>query len=163
MREQKHTSANTSINSTKLPAVYNKFKFQPGMRVLDYGCGKYVDHIKKKMDELDCNWYGYDKFNQPEVINMETKHMMKNGRFDIGICSNVLNVIDSPDVIKYIVKELKDCCETAVFFIYEGNKSGIGKISKNDCWQRNESVDLYVELISDMGYNPIRKGNMIVC
>lgn len=160
MKEQKYTSADTSINSTKLPAVYNKKIFEKGNTVLDYGCGKYTEHIKERMEEIGCDWAGYDKFNQPDDINNETKEKMKDG-FDIGICSNVLNVIDSLDVIKDIIHEIKDCCKTAIFFIYEGNKSGEGKPTKKNCWQRNERTSKYVELMREMGYEPIRKGNMI--
>ncbi len=158
--EQKYTSANTSINKTKLPAVYNNYNFEYGSRVLDYGCGKYTNHIKNKMNELDCEWYGYDKYNQSESINNETEMQMRIG-FDIGICSNVLNVIDNTDTIKEIIKEIKDCCNIAVFSIYEGNKSGKGGESKKDCWQRNETVDDYMILMKEMGYEPIKKGNMI--
>ena len=159
--EQMYTSANTSINKTKLPAVYNKYQFNKGDRVLDYGCGKYTDHIKKRMDELECQWCGYDKFNQPEDINNDAIEMMKSG-FDIGICSNVLNVIDSIETIEYISKEIKDCCKKAIFYIYEGNKSGIGCVTKDDCWQRNEKIDSYVGLMNEMGYIPTVKGNMII-
>ena len=42
---QTFTSATTSINSTKLPAVYGKLPFKP-VALLDYGCGKYTDHIR---------------------------------------------------------------------------------------------------------------------
>ena len=158
--EQKYSSANTSINSSKLPAVYNKYQFNNGDRVLDYGCGKYTDHIKERMDELGCEWFGYDKYNQPTEVNEETKKQMKK-KFDIGICSNVLNVIDSMETIEDIIHEIKDCCNTAVFYIYEGNQSGNGSVTKDDCWQRNEKTDSYAELMRDMGYEPTVKGRMI--
>lgn len=161
MANQNYTSAETSINSKRLPAVYNKKNiFKNGDSVLDYGCGKYTDHIKERMNEIGCVWSGYDKYNQSDNVNTETKEKMKDG-FDVGICSNVLNVIDSLDVIEDIIREIKDCCKTAVFFIYEGNKSGEGKKTKKNCWQRNERTNKYVELMSSMGYEPVRKGNMI--
>lgn len=158
--EQKHTSANTSINKTKLPAVYNNYNFEYGSRVLDYGCGKYTDHIKEKMNKLGCEWHGYDKYNQSDLVNNETETYMKMG-FDVGICANVLNVIDNIDTIKEIIKDVKDCCNIAVFSIYEGNKSGVGSETKKDCYQRNETIDDYVELMKKMGYNPIKQGKMI--
>lgn len=163
MTEQLYTSANTSINKTKLPAIYNAFKFNPGSVVLDYGCGKYINHIRNKMYENGCTWYGYDKYNQSDEFNQVAELLMEHkDYFDVGVCSNVLNVIDSIDVIKSIIKDIKDCCKTAVFFIYEGNGSGNGSVSKKDCWQRNEKVSQYAELMSGMGYVPTVKGKMIV-
>lgn len=159
--DQKYTSANTSINKNKLPAVYNKVKFNKGESVLDYGCGKYTDHIKEKMQEVGCEWFGYDKFNQPEDVNEATEMRMKDG-FDIGICANVLNVIDSDETIENIIKEIKDCCKTAVFYLYEGNGTGQGSATKDDCYQRNERVSDYAEWMSELGYEPKVKGKMIV-
>ena len=54
------TSKNTSINSSKLPAVYNKINWEelwvewvtqnnglnPIGIILDYGCGRYTQHIQ---------------------------------------------------------------------------------------------------------------------
>ena len=58
--------------------------------------------------------------------------------------SNVLNVIDDDDMIR-------DICSKAArhkhFFItvYEGDKSGAGRRSKEDCYQRNEKIKSYVK------------------
>lgn len=42
------------------------------------------------------------------------------------------------------------------FFIsvYEGNGSGIGKISKKDCYQRNEKTSKYCERLNNFLYMP---------
>ena len=39
--KQKFTSANTSINTTKLPAIYNMLPLEKlrGLTIFDYGCG----------------------------------------------------------------------------------------------------------------------------
>ena len=43
--EQIYTSANTSVNSSRLPKIYNLAKEKiEGKSVLDYGCGKYFDN-----------------------------------------------------------------------------------------------------------------------
>ena len=57
--KQEFSSANTSINSTKLPAIYGKINWEKVRKkwyetheevswpfVLDYSCGRYTDHIK---------------------------------------------------------------------------------------------------------------------
>ena len=58
--KQEFSSANTSINSTKLPAIYNKIDWKKVRNnwyethdemswpfVLDYGCGRYTEHINE--------------------------------------------------------------------------------------------------------------------
>ena len=46
---QTYTSKATSINRSKLPAVYNKAIFSAPF-VFDYGCGKYTDHIRQHLN-----------------------------------------------------------------------------------------------------------------
>lgn len=61
---QKITSKNTSINSTKLPAIYNKIdfsKFRNGFNILDYGCGKF-NNGRDYIDSLGGNWWGVRPF-----------------------------------------------------------------------------------------------------
>lgn len=157
--KQKYTSANTSINKNKLPAIYNKINLD-GNKVLDYGCGKYTEHIKEFCDKRDTEWYGYDPYNQSKEVNNITRKEMKNG-FDIGICSNVLNVIDNTKSVESIIKKLSSCCDHVYFYIYEGDKSGIGKVTNEDCYQRNEKTSVYLDLIKSLGYNAKKRGQMI--
>src|SRR5574344_1150588 len=97
--KQSYTSANTSVNKNKLPALYNKVNFplmSGGYRieVIDYGCGKY-DNSKKFIESFGSGWNGYDPYNRTEEENTKTAGimtMMKHG-FVSGCvrCSNVLN------------------------------------------------------------------------
>ena len=49
---QTFTSSATSINRSKLPAVYGKAKLSRTTPFLvDYGCGKYTDHIESALRE----------------------------------------------------------------------------------------------------------------
>ena len=45
---QTYTSANTSINSAKLPKVYSAVEMT-GL-VLDYGCGRYIGHTSSRAE-----------------------------------------------------------------------------------------------------------------
>ena len=65
---QTFTSSATSINRTKLPAVYGKANLSAQL-VFDYGCGKYTDHIEKHVRSLHKVYLPYDPYNQPEHIN----------------------------------------------------------------------------------------------
>lgn len=165
MTTQTYTSAATSINSVKLPAVYTRVSdsaYQWADKLLDYGCGRYVDHLIQYTTERSnvpedeysrfCAWYGYDRFNRSDAANAEAladfaeseKPFVRRMVF----CSNVLNVIDSDDVVKGIAGFLTACAISgaAVFVtVYEGDRSGIGRATKSDCYQRNEKISEYLK------------------
>ena len=90
---QTHTSKNTSINKEKFPRIYTHINwgYLKGMSVLDYGCGRYTEHIKKLMWLYDIEWHSYDPYWQIDSLNEEALHSNP----DIVICSNVFNVLDN--------------------------------------------------------------------
>lgn len=155
---QTYTSAATSINSVKLPVVYRRIDIQPGDEILDYGCGRYVDHIREYVHERLGMWDGYDPFNYPTDIP-------EDFRYDTVVCSNVLNVIDSDSVLHEIVGELARRLRktgTCYISIYEGDKTGNGRPTKADCYQRNERTREYLPLVRRWFDNVEIHGNVIV-
>lgn len=142
MKEQKFTSAGTSINSTTAPALFKKVTFQDDDTVFDYGCGKYPEIIA---ESLNCDYFGYDKFNQPESVNNAFMRAAKVAPNRVFTCCNVLNVIDSDDVVQSIIDYATANFSRIYFQIYEGNKSGTAKITKNGtCYQRNTKTADYL-------------------
>ena len=162
---QTYTSAATSITSTKLPAIYTRVSdsaYQWADKLLDYGCGRYVTHLIKYAAQHSalpndeyyhyCWWYGYDRFNRSDAANAESLENFSESKKPfmrrMVFCSNVLNVIDSDDVVKGIAGFLTSCAISgvAVFVtVYEGDKSGIGRPTKADCYQRNEKIVNYLK------------------
>lgn len=142
---QEFTSAMTSINSKKIPAVYHKInwkklhKYHNIIRILDFGSGRYTDHIKQFVNQNWGIYYPYDPYWMSELQN----EVSLNCKPDIIICANVLNVIKEEEVIKDIIFGLLEFGCPIVFSIYEGDKSGIGKETKKGCWQRNEVFKPY--------------------
>jgi len=165
--EQTYTSANTSINSTRLPAVYGKAPVT-SQSVLDYGCGKYTDHLQAAMAGQGRTLYPYDPFNQPDEVNQRTKEFIRwasANRHPVDVlCSNVLNVIDSDGVIRFIADQIETICArtggTAYITVYEGNRSGIGCQTGPDQYQRNEPLRDYLKyFIRDA---EVRNGMIVV-
>lgn len=163
---QIRTSKNTSINTSKLPAIYNKIDWEQfrGQRVFDYGCGKIetVRNIMKFLEPYDITLIPYDKFNLPSDYNRSSlQHMWEA---DVYICSNVLNVIDSNDIIQDIIGEItyystknsKISPKPFFFKIYEGDKSGLQKESQDDCWQRNCKTEDYITFFNWYYIFPIK-------
>lgn len=145
---QKFTSANTSINSSKLPAIYNKVDFKSlffhmGRNLIDYGCGKF-DNGKEYIESLDGNWFGYDPYNRTEAQNQIASDFVLHDDFDSIICSNVLNVIDDDETVKEIADAIVDADVPYFVTVYEGNGTGCGKQSKADCYQRNQKACEYL-------------------
>ena len=151
MKEQRRTSAATSINSKKLPAVYGKFDFPAGSVVLDYGCGRYTDHIRAALPGVD--YLPVDPYNQPDAVNSNSLARLYlltllNRCPVTVVCSNVLNVVDSDDTVRAIVNKLlsiaADTRGRAIFTVYEGDRSGAGRETGPDAWQRNEKLRDYL-------------------
>ena len=165
--EQTYTSASTSINSTKLPAVYRKAKISAPV-VMDYGCGKYTDHIKDFLRHK----YGavllpFDPFNQPRDVNATTRRYIHNCidyklPVDV-ICSNVLNVIDSDVSVKTVAWNIENIVSktggTAYITVYEGNRSSVGRRTGSDQYQRNEPLRNYLHFFRNA---TIKNGMIIV-
>lgn len=140
--KQEFMSANTSINSSKLPAIYKKIRWElvslkKKFIVLDYGCGKYISHIKKYIEELGGEYRYYDPTWYPDKTSLLCDP-------DIIICASVLNVIKEDDIVRDIMKTLLNYNRPVFFTIYTGDKSGVGKNSKKGCWQRNQEYDSYL-------------------
>lgn len=162
---QKATSANTSINSKKLPRIY---KISPtgfdGKTILDYGCGKYTDHIRKfAHDDMRCRaWFGYDPYNQPENVNKATRETLTARKADYGFLSNVLNVIDSEDGIVAACKDALTMAKRLVITVYQAD--GEPRYTQPDCWQWCKPREWYFDLLNRNGLIAIkgRKGCLVV-
>lgn len=142
---QSFTSANTSINSAQFPFIYTHINWNKlrGKEVLDYGCGRYTEHIRTLMARYDINWYGYDPYWRNATLNGEAIHCDP----DIVICSNVLNVIKEDLIVSKIHDTIKYGYRPSMGYfikVYEGDKTSIGKQTKEDCWQRNQPTESYM-------------------
>ena len=150
---QTHTSAATSINAAKLPKVYSVSEFTPGEIILDYGCGRYTDHIRAALPER-VQYYPLDPYNQPAAVNNRTRNAIRTaisaGLPITVICSNVLNVIDSDEEVQRIARVIRATAGISggryLVTVYEGNRTGCGRETKADCYQRNERTHEYLPL-----------------
>lgn len=146
-RAQKYTSANTSINSSKLPRIYKLTadRIASSDKVIDYGCGKYFDNYN-----LGSNFFGYDPYNRPndEILN---------DKYDIALCSNVLNVIAEVENRVDLLRRLKEIAQKVFITVYEGDKTACGKETKNDCYQLNRKTCDYIpELVYVFGPSKVK-------
>ena len=164
--DQEFDSSNTSINSSRLPAIFKLVKFKPNTLNLDWGGGKY-DIATEYLKTLGVTNLIHDKYNRTSSHNQKVLiQVRKHGGADTVTCSNVLNVIaeesERLNVIKNCAKFLKPN-GTAYFTVYEGN--GSGKSSSNvdrRSHQQNRKTATYVDEIKQVFKNVTRKGKLII-
>ena len=166
---QKFTSAATAVNGKagKLPAAFSKLDnlVTPGAYfILDYGCGSNTDLPRAWCAAHGCRYLPYDPFNQPDDVNRSSREMAvlakACGYPVIGVCSNVLNVIDSDDAVQTVVNNLQALTNLAVVTVYEGDGKGTGRQTGPDQWQRNEKLRAYERFAP--GCCTFRAGCMII-
>ena len=163
--EQEFTSKDTSINSSKLPAIYKLVNFPKGSVVLDFGGGRY-DNGVEYLNSIGCEGYVYDPYNRTSEHNAEVvKAIRSNGGADIVLNSNVLNVIKEAAARRTVLKNIKKLVKPSgkiYITVYEGNGSGEGKQSKKDSFQLNRKTADYLEEIQEVFPDATRKGKLIV-
>ena len=145
---QTYTSANTSVNSKRLPAIYKKIDWYKiknrygDLVVLDIGAGKYTQHIKEYIESKGGEYIPYDPYNLSPADNLYAGANFH--RATVIICSNVFNVIKEMDVI-YDIHDMITKYKVPYFIsVYEGDRSWIGHETRKGCWQRNETIDAYL-------------------
>lgn len=156
---QSITSKNTSINSRKLPAIYNRIKWERIIKewrkshsrlyhpkVLDIGCGRYTQHIEDFLWKQGFDYLGYDPYWKTETENTWAKKWCPN----IIVCSNVLNVIEDWETYKELQNFIRSYGVPYYITVYNGDNSCIGRVTKRDCYQRNEPLSHYIFNIDDV-------------
>ena len=162
--EQKISSANTSINSAKLPVIFNKVRFNPGELNLDFGGGKF-DNATEYLAQQGVESLVYDPYNRSSGHNKEViDTVRKNGGADTVTCSNVLNVIKEPEARKAVIKNIYSLLKnsgTAYFTVYEGTGKGNEGPTRSG-YQLNKKTGDYVEEISAVFPSVSRHGKLII-
>ena len=140
----KGTSAMTSVNAKKVPALFTLMKtvgrIKEGTTVFDYGCGRYPEIVKNFVEEAggeyafwDPNWFPAD--------GDFTK------RYDLVCLSNVLNVIPTwTERVRAVYRawELVKPGGRLVVSVYEADGSGASGPSKPGCWQERRPLESYI-------------------
>ena len=154
---QKATSAKTSINSKKLPKLFSLGIIEEASTILDYGCGKYTEHIAEFCEsELGSTYYGFDPFNQTPEQNDASLWKVLGEQNVTVTCSNVLNVIDDDETLVNILERMRKLGDRLVVTVYEGDKSGKGRYTQYDCYQRNMKLKQYIPYLQQAGWKNIK-------
>lgn len=175
---QKLSSMQTSVNTNHLPSVWNKLNYrylseicpERQLYVVDYGCGRKATQDKVYLNLIcqvrNATYFPYDPYWGKEDLNgVALRCLTDYQEADLCVCANVLNVIDSIDAIKDVIKNVTKAANW-VFQIYEGNKTGEGKQTKAGCWQHNKRTNQYCWIFNELAVQGFLgpyyiKGNLI--
>ncbi len=162
---QEFTSENTSINSSRLPAIFNMVSFEPETVNLDYGGGKF-DNVAEYLTQYDVVNLVYDPYNRTSEHNSEVIGLIReHGGADTATLSNVLNVIKEPEVRINVLKNISKLLKsdgTLYITVYEGTGKGNEGPTKSG-YQLNKKTADYLEEIQQVFPDAKRKGKLIIC
>lgn len=146
---QEFTSANTSINSTKVPALFKKVDWSMIHKNVDIGGGKF-DTATDYLATLGVVNVIFDPYNRSEKHNLNTVMDLAINPAETATISNVLNVIKEKDKRIEVLKLARKWSKMCFISVYEGNKSGSGKVSKKGCWQENRKLVDYITEVQEV-------------
>lgn len=162
--DQEFDSADTSINSTKLLAIYKMISIPKGSVGIDFGGGKWdnaIEHIR----DLGATLCVYDPYNRSKAYNKETlKTLRANGGADWAVTSNVLNVIKEPSARKAVLENISKITKSGApiyITVYEGSGKGDEGPTKAG-YQLNRRTADYLDEIREVFPDANRKGKLIV-
>lgn len=161
--EQEFSSAATSINSTKLPAIYNMVNFRPGDVVVDFGGGRF-DNAVNYLKDKNVTLLVYDPYNRSAEHNKEVLRILKeHGGADAAVNSNVLNVIKEPEAREAVLRNIKKITKRGApiyITVYEGRGDGAEGPTKSG-YQLNRKTSDYMDEVGRVFSNVKRKGKLI--
>lgn len=162
--KQEFSSADTSINSGRLPAIFHLINLEPGTVNLDFGGGRF-DNVATYYEKDGIMNLVFDPFNRTSEHNQEViKKLREIGGADSATCSNVLNVIKEPENRLQVLKNIKSLIKPGApvyITVYEGKGNGEEGPTKSG-YQLNKKTKDYLEEIQEVFPDAKRKGNLIM-
>lgn len=162
--DQEFDSADTSINSSKLPAVYKLISIPEGTVGVDFGGGRFnnaVEHIR----DLGATLCVYDPYNRTAQHNREMLKTLKaNGGADWAVNSNVLNVIKEQEARQSVLRNISKITKSGApiyITVYEGRGDAKEGPTKSG-YQLNRKTQDYLEEIQEVFPDAKRKGKLII-
>ena len=163
--KQRFLGINASINKQRLPVVFVKVKKFKAPIILDYGCGRYIDHIRKHVESMGKKYLPFDPFNMSRETNEETQRAI-NEAIEKGIpvdvvCSNVLNMIEEDSVIQeiaFIIMTIVLRTKGTAYITAHYDKRYPSGVIAPDRFQRNVHINDYLRFFpgAEAKYNVIR-------
>jgi len=131
--------------------------------VLDFGGGRF-DTFTEVLADLGVRNFVYDPYNRSAEHNQAVASLLEVSPADIGICSNVLNVIKEPEIRQHALREIRDMVRpgSPVFItVNEGDRSSRGRKTSRG-WQSNRPTKNYLREVRKVFPNAQVHGKLII-
>lgn len=167
---QSFKSKDTSINSTRVPALFKyidwdkwvrEFPHAGQMRNLDMGGGKY-NTATKYLDSFNVKNLVFDPYNCSFDDNLRVVMEVAINPAETATISNVLCVIKEKEKRIELLERAKRWAKVVFISVYEGDKSGIGRETKRGGWQENRKLSSYISEVEEVFPYVGIKGNHII-
>jgi SAM-dependent methyltransferase len=149
--DQKITSAATSR-----PQIAQAFKivdklhgWKEGTTNINIGGGKH-DMASEFLGQRKVADHVYDPYNRSAEHNERSLQSAGSGKADTASVFNVLNVIQDEEDHHKVLQQAHDALKPGgrVYVdVYEGDRSGAGKQTGKDSWQRNQRLRDYLKTV----------------
>lgn len=175
---QQRSSEGTSISQT--PRAYSdkgrdivdkvcmdnfgKRFFIVGNVNFEQGMGKY-DFGNEALSSIGVTNRGTDPYNRSEEYNRSSVEGLV-GNADTATALNVLNVIDSDEMVDVVVAQAALALKpdgVALFQIYEGDGTNVQRETKANQYQRNWKAKEYLPFVNRYFGESVVHRNMILC
>lgn len=137
--------------------------WKSGNTNFDIGSGKFSDMSQAMVDRGVENLH-YDPFWQSSQDNQESIDKALFSSPETVTVNNILNVIKEPEAQRQVIRQAAKAVDqngTAFFLIYEGDKSGAGKETR-DGYQVNAKAETYLDAVREFFDNVRRDGHLII-
>lgn len=163
--KQTALSGGTSRNQNPSGNEYGKKWriFKSGTRNVDIGAGRF-DKATRFLADIGVENIPFDPVNRDSETNRRAAESVRANPADTATVHNVLNVIDNDAVMEGIVNQAARAIKqdgSAIFTIYEGNRSGVGTRTR-DGYQRNAKARSYETAIKKFFGSVETHGNVIL-
>ena len=131
--------------------------------ILDYGSGPY-DYVIDYFKPMEIRVWNFDPFHFDAAHSALLQRMLETKPADMCICSNVLNVLKDIEIefALSVIDEWTVATGPKCFTVYEGNKTGKGKITSKG-YQRNMQTSAYLPYLrKQFGKNVQQFGKLLV-
>ena len=147
MKDNSISLLTSNGNSNRLPYLLKELNGS-SETILNFGSGK---HYKNHEAMFDGTLISFDAYVE------EINELPSGDKFDIVVCSNVLNVIPDDTEIENILNYFDSLEGKKIYIsVYEGDKSNVGKITKIGTYQSNRALKDWT-LLWNRGYKRIGK------
>jgi len=145
-REQ-HDVARTSVR--QVPALHKKLEWADGSVNLDLGGGRF-DTATEWLADRGVRNLVLDRYNRSPEHNRGVLDEVADSGPDTVTVANVLNVIRDPEMRREVMETAAELVRpggTVYFAVYEGDRSGKGRVTSKGSWQENRRLRTYLDEI----------------